>query len=90
MTSLIDNSARIWDGESYQHVTTVSQPMGDMRHPFAQRAVVTSHLFKRSVGASLEHQDLAEDLEMVGHESEIRMVSFSPNDNFLASGALDP
>ena len=26
---------------------------------------------------------------MAGHESEIRMASFSPDDNFLASGALD-
>lgn len=26
---------------------------------------------------------------MRGHDSEIRMVSFSPSDQFLASGALD-
>ena len=89
LTSSIDNSARIWDGGSYEHVTTVSQPGWVTCATFSHNEKFLATCSKDQLVRLWSTSTWQKICEMAGHESEIRMASFSPDDNFLASGALD-
>ncbi|XP_020620919.1 dynein assembly factor with WDR repeat domains 1-like, partial [Orbicella faveolata] len=89
LTSSIDNSARIWDGRSYEYVTTVTQPDWVTCATFSHNEQLLATCSKDQLVRLWNISNWQKICEMAGHESEIRMVSFSPEDKFLASGALD-
>ena len=89
LTSSIDNTARIWDGNSHKHVTTVTQPDWVTCATFSPNEQLLATCSKDQLVRLWNTSTWQEICEMKGHDSEIRMVSFSPDDKFLASGALD-
>ena len=89
LTSSIDNSARIWNSVSLDHVTTVKQPSWVTCATFSHNEQLLATCSKDKLVRLWDTNTWHEICAMAGHESEIRMVSFSPDDKFLASGALD-
>ena len=89
LTSSIDNSARIWNSVSLEHVTTVTQPDWVTCATFSHNEKLLATCSKDELVRLWDTSSWQELSALAGHESEIRMVSFSPDDKFLASGALD-
>ncbi|XP_068752515.1 NACHT domain- and WD repeat-containing protein 1-like isoform X2 [Montipora capricornis] len=89
LTSSIDNSARIWNSSSLEHVTTVVQPDWVTCATFSHNEKMLATCSKDELVRLWDTSTWKETCVMRGHDSEIRMVSFSPSDQFLASGALD-
>ena len=89
LTSSIDNSARIWNSVSLEHLTTVTQPDWVTCATFSHNEKLLATCSKDELVRLWDTSSWQELSALAGHESEIRMVSFSPDDKFLASGALD-
>ena len=89
LTSSIDNSARIWNSVSLEHVTTVTQPDWVTCATFSHNEKLLATCSKDGFVCLWETTTWQVLCILAGHESEIRMVSFSRDDKLLASGALD-
>lgn len=89
LTSSIDNSARIWNSVSLEHVTTVTQPDWVTCATFSHNEKLLATCSKDELVRLWDTSSWQELCALAGHASEIRMVSFSPDDKLLASGALD-
>ena len=89
LTSSIDNSARIWNSVSLEHVTTVTQPDWVTCATFSHNEKLLATCSRDELVRLWDTSSWQELCALAGNASEIRMVSFSPDDKLLASGALD-
>lgn len=85
----VDNTAKIWNSNTFDHVATLEHPNWTTSGVFShnEKAIATCSPDLNVRLWSID--DYKQIAVFKGHVSEIRMVCFSPDDSHIASAALD-
>ena len=89
ISSSVDNTAKVWKADTFDQVATLDHPKWATCAVFSHDGTLIATCSPDLKVRLWSVADFKEKAALEGHKSEIRMVSFSPDDSHVASAGLD-